>query len=270
VIVPTRDRPALLRDALASVAAQTVDDFEVIVVDDAGEQPVEIPDDPRFRVVRRTEPGGPSGARNTGLEHATGRIVTFLDDDDVWLPGRLALAADGHQRGPLVICWATRHDGEGGRRLDGDVGDVILDTVTPSLNGTSVERSRCLPFDDRYRACGDVDWWLRTARQIPVVTVPEAGARIRPAAVDDAPHASLPWRIGGHELLLDDHREWFRSHPRAEAFRLFRAGLTAQALGDPRLARRFYARSFRRRPSWRPVWHSARTVVARRKGTGTT
>ncbi|MBI4259617.1 MAG: glycosyltransferase family 2 protein, partial [Actinobacteria bacterium] len=98
VIVPTHGRPAYLAEALASVAAQTIEDWEAVVVDDASPEPVEVPDDPRFRLVRRDENGGPGAARNSGLAAATGRYIAFLDDDDLFTPDRLEVALEGLQR----------------------------------------------------------------------------------------------------------------------------------------------------------------------------
>lgn len=94
VIVATRDRPSLLREALASLERQTFRDFEVLVVDDASEDRdgVErvIPRDPRFRLIRLERSAGPGGARNIGFELAKGDLLAVLDDDDVAVETRLA------------------------------------------------------------------------------------------------------------------------------------------------------------------------------------
>src|SRR3954469_10198559 len=92
VVVPTYDRSELLADALASVLVQSIDDYECIVVDDCSPQPVLVPDDPRFRVVRTALNGGPAAAVNAGLRAATGTYVIRLDDDDLFAKDRLELA----------------------------------------------------------------------------------------------------------------------------------------------------------------------------------
>lgn len=93
VIIPTRNRGAYLTEALQSVCEQTFGDFEVIVVDDGSEPPVDAVGvahaDPRIRVIRQTH-AGRSAARNRGLAQATGRYLAFLDDDDTYLPNKLA------------------------------------------------------------------------------------------------------------------------------------------------------------------------------------
>ena len=93
VVIPTYNRLEFLKQALASVWAQTYTDYEVIVVDDGST------DGTREWLTRQTErvhtvtqPNcGPGAARNAGVGQAEGRYVAFLDSDDVWLPWTLAI-----------------------------------------------------------------------------------------------------------------------------------------------------------------------------------
>lgn len=94
VIIPTHGRPDALRRAVGSVLEQTFADLEVIVVDDCGMPPAEPFDDAQVRVVRLAHNQGVSAARNRGIEEAKGAWVAFLDDDDVWYPGRLEAIAN--------------------------------------------------------------------------------------------------------------------------------------------------------------------------------
>lgn len=94
VVVPTYNRPRLVRRAVRSVLDQTYTDLECIVVDSASKTPANealssIADD-RLTVVRLPEDRGLQHARNVAIERATGEYVAFLDDDDVWLPEKLA------------------------------------------------------------------------------------------------------------------------------------------------------------------------------------
>lgn len=98
VIVRTRDRPALLREALASLAAQTLRDFETLVVADGGAAPpAEIlaspPGEGGLTLLHREPPHGRARALNAGLDAARGRFVAYLDDDDLFLPGHLETLA---------------------------------------------------------------------------------------------------------------------------------------------------------------------------------
>jgi len=93
IVIPTRNRPTWLRQALDSVLSQSYPPMEIIVIDDASENShayARIEElDSRVRYVRNERPLGPSGARNAGIYLASGELVAFLDDDDEWLPEKL-------------------------------------------------------------------------------------------------------------------------------------------------------------------------------------
>lgn len=86
IIIPTHNRPHLVPRAVKSALEQTMDDLEVIVVDDASTGPIDLPSHPRLRLIRLPESRGGAGARNVGTDAACGRWVTYLDDDDRLLP----------------------------------------------------------------------------------------------------------------------------------------------------------------------------------------
>src|SRR5262245_41422948 len=98
VIVPTRDRPAMLAKALRSLQGQEDRDWRAVVADDGEERTAKAVVvtqrlEDRVEVVR-TSARSPGGARNAAFEHAEGlgwlsapdSVVAFLDDDDLWLP----------------------------------------------------------------------------------------------------------------------------------------------------------------------------------------
>ena len=93
VVIPTRNRSALLSRTLRSALRQERVDFEVIVVDEASNDDtpalLSALDDHRVRVVRHEIPRGLSAARNHGAEHARAEWLAFLDDDDLWAPDKL-------------------------------------------------------------------------------------------------------------------------------------------------------------------------------------
>ncbi len=260
VIVPTHDRPDLLPVAVASVLAQSVADFEVLVVDDAGTRPPEPFDDPRVRVIRRARNGGPAAAINTGAAAARGRYLAFLADDDLWVPHRLELALQGLARAPVAVCWSRYIDEVPSPKpvLDGAVGDVILDTVTPSMIATALDREAFTPIDERYRGTEDVAWWLTLAQRHEVATVPRVGALVRRHAEVRVSHGDGA-RIEGGLRLIEEHQDWFDAHPRARAMRWQRIGLTSARNGSTAFARRAYLTSLRARPRLRPLLHLART-----------
>lgn len=93
VIIPTYNRRGYLRQAVDSVLAQTRPDFEVLVVDDGStdDTPRVIASmaDPRLRCLWQAN-AGRSAARNRGMAAARGEFIAFLDDDDQYLPHKLA------------------------------------------------------------------------------------------------------------------------------------------------------------------------------------
>jgi glycosyltransferase involved in cell wall biosynthesis len=108
VIVATYKRPRLLQDALASILAQTCQDFEILVVNDGGDL-VEnalgwIGQDVRISYIRQPN-RGPSGARNAALKLARGHFVVFLDDDDLMLPEHLETLKQQLQLSPRAVVY---------------------------------------------------------------------------------------------------------------------------------------------------------------------
>ena len=92
-IIPTYNRADILDRAVDSVLGQTFEDLELIVVDDgstdATPELIDQYDDPRLTFIEHDENRGGSVARNTGIEHATGDYLAFLDSDDAWRPRKL-------------------------------------------------------------------------------------------------------------------------------------------------------------------------------------
>jgi glycosyltransferase involved in cell wall biosynthesis len=266
IVIPTYGRPEFLAEAISSVLAQSFTDFECVVVDDASPEPASLPPDPRLRLIRRECNGGPPAARNTGIDAARGEYVAFLDDDDVWEPGRLEHAIEAHERAPIAVCLQSTigaHEATMRRVLEGDVSDVLLDGIIPHLGATTVERTRVLRFDERYEASDDVEWWLRMVRAgLHVATASYVGLLYRVHA-GYRPRTGAEKRLANGYMLLREHEDWFADHPRAKAFRFKRMGLYASRLGHRREALALLASSLRLDPKLKTVGHVARAAVAR-------
>lgn len=106
IVVPTRDRPRLLRRAVDSALKGLAADGEILIIDDRSATPAKVAlsglTDSRIRIVRLSEgQTGVSAARNAGIDHARGDVVFFLDDDDEILP-------DYCER--ILANGVTRHD----------------------------------------------------------------------------------------------------------------------------------------------------------------
>lgn len=114
IIVPTHNRPLLLRRTLRSLAAQTFTQFQVIVVDDMGAYIPPFPElatlQGRYHYLIRSGESGPAVSRNMALalcaEVPETHYILFLDDDDTLEPEHLANLAKhiGSTRPPLLFC----------------------------------------------------------------------------------------------------------------------------------------------------------------------
>ena len=95
IILPTFNRAPFLPEAFASIDAQTFNDWECVVVDDGSTDNTEAivrawtPSVTQGVKYVKQENKGAYGARNTGLNHATGEYIAFFDSDDLWLPHHL-------------------------------------------------------------------------------------------------------------------------------------------------------------------------------------
>jgi glycosyltransferase involved in cell wall biosynthesis len=114
VIVPTYNHVHYLADCLNSLASQSMDDFEVLVIDDAStDNTSEVIEAYKAHfgerlIYRRLESNVGRGAvRNYGIEIARGEYITFLDSDDAYLPEKVECQAkylDEHQNAGAVTC----------------------------------------------------------------------------------------------------------------------------------------------------------------------
>ncbi len=91
VIIPVYNPGSYLRSALDSVARQTFADWELLIVDDGSTEDLGwiAQSFPAVRLIRQPNSGS-SVARNVGIMNSTGEWIAFLDQDDVWLPEKLA------------------------------------------------------------------------------------------------------------------------------------------------------------------------------------
>jgi glycosyltransferase involved in cell wall biosynthesis len=189
VVIPTRNRAALLRRALGTVLAQRFTELEIIVVDDASTDDtaavLETVGDARVRALRHPERRGVAAARNAGIAAAAGRWVAFLDDDDLWAPNKLARQVDalvGQPGARWVVDGAVVVDGRlqviGAQPppTDGDLAAALLaaNVVPGGASGVVAERGLVVDaggFDPALGLLADWDLWTRLALRAAAATV---------------------------------------------------------------------------------------------------
>ena len=94
IIIPTYNRPSMLKRAIQSVIKQTYNNFELIIIDDfstiSNQEIILEFDDGRIKYTRNDVNKGTAAARNIGVDIAKGTYISFLDDDDEYFPMFLA------------------------------------------------------------------------------------------------------------------------------------------------------------------------------------
>ncbi len=121
--MPLHNAADRVEAGVRSVQEQSLEDWELLVVDDAstddsvGRVEALAADDARIRVLRLERNGGPAVARNAGIREARGRYIAFLDSDDAWAPEKLARQVAALERGAVFSFTAMERFDEQGRRL---------------------------------------------------------------------------------------------------------------------------------------------------------
>lgn len=205
VIIPTHDRPDLLRDAVRSVVAQTYDRIELVVVDDHSGSPArEAVSDLKLDVeavkhVRHPENRGVSAARNTGIHTASGDYLAFLDDDDWWENKKVAAQVRAFQQANkkvgVVYTGIEYTDSEESLvhtpTLRGDVTRELLTGQSLAPTSTIMVRRSLAEkvggFDEQLPSWNDRDLYIRLSLHSEFESIP------RPLTVRVADH--------GHEQI---------------------------------------------------------------------
>lgn len=224
VIIPVYNRAAFVLEAVDSVLKQTLQDFELIVIDDGSTdgtaEALKRFEDRLF--YRYQDNQGVSGARNLGLQMARGKWIAFLDSDDLWLPEKLETQVRFFSENPgAVICQTEEIWIRKGRRVNpqkkhqkfsGDIfaPSLLLCLVSPSA--VMIQRNlfdQVGYFDVTLPACEDYDLWLRISSQFHVYLIDQP-LTIKRGGHPDQLSRTIPaldrFRIQALVKLLDSGR----------------------------------------------------------------
>ncbi|UBF24885.1 glycosyltransferase [Kovacikia minuta CCNUW1] len=187
VIIPAYNSMTYLPETLNSVLGQTHADFEVLIIDDGSSDHVQewaskIADS-RVKLIAQPNQGA-SAARNTGITHAQGKYLAFLDADDLWQPNKLEKQLQCFAENPevgLVHTWVTmineKSKPTGGILTsfsEGAVWEQLLERNTIACCSVMVRRD-CFEqaglFDQSLRSAEDWDMWIRIARYYPFAVI---------------------------------------------------------------------------------------------------
>ena len=295
VVVPTRQRPELLRRALKSIAGQLYEgDIEIVVVFDQ-----EVPVDPGvemlerrlIRLISNERAAGLAGARNTGIIESTGDFIAHCDDDDEWLPDKLSRQIEAAMTPPpaevvvtgMTIVFEDRtfdrvpeHDVELSQLLRSRVQEIhpssILVRRTAMIDAIGiVDEAMPGSYGEDY------EWLLRAAGRAPIRVVSEPLVKVhwhRSSFFADR------WSVivESIQYLLEKHPE-FAAEPRGLARLYGRLAFANAAMGERSEARRWAWKSLRLNPrdhraylalgvSWRFVSADRLMRLAHRRGKG--
>ena len=269
VVIPTFGRPKYLADTLASIATQTYENIECIVVDDHSDPPVEIPAHAGLDVqlLRHARNLGPGAARNTGLAHATGDLLLYLDDDDLITERRIEWAVRDMGDARMHACRSAYFDAMGNvtedqRVFDGDLRATFNRARGPAMGQVVYRREDCLQFDTSLRVAEDTEWWIRMADHAVFSWTDHLGHLVR---THSDPRAGVSEAVRYQCRMYSLRRHERTARVDAQSLARLRRDVGAAALRADQRARAAWwaARSLTARPSLRAVKIMARAAIPR-------
>lgn len=182
VVIPVYNSSETIARALDSVLAQTLSDYEIVIVDDGSKDDLESalrPYATRVRLLKQANQGA-SAARNHGARAAVGHYIAFLDADDFWHPSKLELQLAAFRAHPTAaLCWTGHGYWRPGEPLPSytltvdqeqavlseDFESLFLDPYlgTPGVMMPKAEFERLGGFREDLHSAEDIDLWLRAA-----------------------------------------------------------------------------------------------------------
>jgi glycosyltransferase involved in cell wall biosynthesis len=276
VVIPTHDRPELLRAAVAAIVGQDYPGhLEIVIVHDRSEPDDSLAVADQVAVVTNSRQPGLAGARNTGIMHLDTDLVAFCDDDDTWLPAKLRLQVQalGDRAGAeFASCGIlVEYEGAASPRLPGSdqvsYSDLLASRMVMVHSSTYlVVRSALLEgiglLDESIPGSQNEDWdlALRAARRHPIVCVDQALVRVRWGATS---FFAQQWETRAQSLrwMLDHYPDLAAS--RAGAARVYgQLAFASACLGNRAEAFRWAGKAMRRN------WHERRVPFAVAVSTG--
>ena len=255
IIIPTYNRPQLLSEAVNSALAQTIDDFEVIVVDDCSSRPINLPEHPRLRTIRLEQNQGGAAARNIGVEAARGKWITFLDDDDLLLPDMAQISLTRLQQKtelpkPIAVVSGIEAIDRQGRSLQTRLPPTLpkgshygLEPI-PSSQSFYTKQTLVVEkevyqsiggFDESFPSRIHSELFIRLNLACSIIGIPQVTYQL--LEHDRFRVSTDPTRRQvSFQRLIDKHREIYQAHPRSYADAIFNQAIVSYKIGQTKAA----------------------------------
>jgi glycosyltransferase involved in cell wall biosynthesis len=263
VAIPTYNRPNRLKRALDSVADQTYNNIEIVVVDDGSDEDyvediaASVNSPYPISVYHHEENKGMAAGRNTGIEHSDGEYIAFLDDDDRWEPTKIEKQVETLEREERSVCYVHLE-----RSVNGTVTGGCFEThkgwvrsrlVKGGLAGppahcikTSAARS-IGGFDEQFDRWQEWDFFLRLADGFEFTCVPEVLLKVDAHGTPGSEHVQE--KIEAYNQMINKHaplpdRFGENATARFKASLQFGVGSVALKANEYNIARKYLFRSF--------------------------
>lgn len=275
IVLPTYNRSACTARAIRSVLEQSLDSWELLVVDDGSEENIEQVvrqfSDRRIQYLRHTANRGASAARNTGLDAATAPFVAFIDSDAEWLPQKLERQLLLFDAPDVAIATCAMELVNGNRTetvvptARGRIYDKVLRRRAGVWDTSTflVRASVGVRFDETFPAYQDFDYLARISCHHAVDFVEDALVRVHTDTL--GPRVS-DRNLEGRLRVLEKYKADLQKRPEVLSHHHVRVALKYYHQGNVKAARRHLAQAAAAYPSRLQHWAWLASTAFGRRG----
>lgn len=282
VIITTYNRAAMLERAIRSVLAQTFQDYELIVVDDASNESmlnvIKTFNDDRILYVSHDKNRGPAAARNNGIKLARAPLLTILDDDDEFLPPLLERMDEIFSTADANVAFAWcgveiirdtqgKETVVGEKKWDANTSDPQKAVGIGGGYGVMMRRA-CLDrvglFDENFWVHYDMDMLFKLVRSGNFRVVPQVLVKIHEHATPRVT-GMFPKRIQELEEIMRRNQDLLSRYPKLAMYFPRKIASLHYKLGNRPTGRRFLIHALKMQPGNLKTWkHLLKFEVLRR------
>lgn len=260
IIIPTFNRGYCIERAIESVAHQSGENWELIIIDDGSTDRTSVVvqeylNDLRIKYYFQ-ENRGVSAARNLGAEYAAGEYLIFLDSDDYLEPDLVKKLSEENFTNYDIICWQVLKNIDGKESL---WKPVQLDGLYNNITGSFLAGSICYKkdiffkvggFDPQMKFGENYELGIRIAKlqglSIKLINKVFLKYNLNTRARESN---SIENRLSSHLHQLDKHKNLYKSHPKILSGMYYMIGFVLEKKGDIESAKAFYKSSWKTRRS---------------------